>query len=86
MNPFCKQCRSRTCGHVTRRQRRAPKSDELFAPGRIPAPPKVVWFARGGGAKFGPFDDQIAATNFLRLAIDPQRFPTDAFVWPEHVS
>ena len=46
--------------------------------------PKIVWFARGGGiVKMGPFKSQVEATNALRLAKDRDRFPEDAFVWPE---
>lgn len=30
---------------------------------------KILWFARGGGiAKMGPFQNQVEATNALRLA------------------
>ena len=92
--PLCRQCNNRTCGHVTRRQRRAAQAEQLFPAttrrrgsgdraAQPAAPPKIVWFARGGGMTSGPFDDQLTAVDYLRLARDPHEFPSDAFVWPE---
>lgn len=45
---------------------------------------RLQWFARGGDIeKQGPYPDPVEAANSLRLASNPQRFPPNAFIWPE---
>jgi hypothetical protein len=44
---------------------------------------RLVWYARGWGQKFGPFDDMVAASRTLTEDIAAKGgLPDDAFIWP----
>lgn len=50
----------------------------------------IKWFARGGDiAKMGPFNSQVEATKSLLLVKRKpdtyDRYPPNAFVWPEEI-
>lgn len=50
------------------------KTKRKTKPAKKPPAERVQWFARGGGiARCGPFKDQIAATNAMRLVKKPAR-------------